>query len=89
MPAVSKAERKDRARRLREAGARRAAAFLEGRVGRVERVLLEEPDDRGRLKGRSEHFAPVRVTGGGAVGAVLRARVTDIEGGCLVAEALA
>jgi threonylcarbamoyladenosine tRNA methylthiotransferase MtaB len=89
MPAVSKAERKARARRLRDAGARRAAAFLEGRVGRVEQVLLEEPDERGRLKGRSEQFAPVRVTGGGALGGVVRARVTDIEGGCLVAEALA
>jgi len=91
MPAVSKAERKDRARRLREAGARRVAAFLASRVGKLETVLLEEPDDEGRMKGRSEQFAPMRVVAGpdsavGRAGEIVRARVTHVEGGSLVAE---
>jgi threonylcarbamoyladenosine tRNA methylthiotransferase MtaB len=91
MPAVSKAERKDRARRLRAAGERRVAAFLQGRVGRIESVLLEEADAQGRMKGRSEQFAPMRVVPGpggtaGQAGEIVRARVTHVEGGSLVAE---
>ena len=91
MPAVAKAERKDRARRLRAAGERRVADFLASRVGRVETVLLEEADELGRMKGRSEQFAPMRVVPGpdaaaGRAGQIVRARVTHIEGGSLVAE---
>jgi threonylcarbamoyladenosine tRNA methylthiotransferase MtaB len=89
MPAVSKAERKARAKRLRALGRAQAQAFLAGRVGRVETVLLEEADAAGRMKGRSEHFAPVRVTGGGRPGEIVNARVVRAEEGCLVAETLA
>ena len=93
MPAVPKAERKARAKRLRAAGAAQVRRFLESRVGRTERVLLEEPDEQGRMKGRSEQFAPVRVAAGPAAalqtGGIVSARVTHVEEAHLVAEALA
>jgi threonylcarbamoyladenosine tRNA methylthiotransferase MtaB len=56
MPRVPPAEVKARARRLREACARRKAAWLEGMVGAVQRVLLEQGG-----KGHTENFAPVIV----------------------------
>jgi threonylcarbamoyladenosine tRNA methylthiotransferase MtaB len=54
MPQVEPAMVKERARRLREACARRRAAWLEGLVGTRQRVLVE----KGGL-GHSENFAPV------------------------------
>jgi threonylcarbamoyladenosine tRNA methylthiotransferase MtaB len=55
MPLVAPALVRERARRLREACARRREAWLEGLVGTRQRVLME----RGGL-GHSENFAPVR-----------------------------
>ncbi|MGA9581244.1 MAG: tRNA (N(6)-L-threonylcarbamoyladenosine(37)-C(2))-methylthiotransferase MtaB [Allosphingosinicella sp.] len=54
MPAVPVAVVKERARRLRDACARRRAAWLEGLVGTRQRVLME----KGGL-GHAENFAPV------------------------------
>ena len=54
MPAVPVAVRKERAARLRALGERRLAAWLAGRVGRRERVLMETPH-----MGRTEGFASV------------------------------
>lgn len=54
MPAVAPAVIKERARRLREACARRRAAWLTGLVGTRQRVLME----RGG-RGHAENFAPV------------------------------
>ena len=56
MPQVAPQVVKERARRLREAAARRRAAWLEGLVGTRQRVLME----RGGL-GHTESFAPVRM----------------------------
>jgi len=56
MPQVPPAIAKERARRLREACARRRAAWLEGLVGTTQRVLMENDG-----KGHAENFAPVRV----------------------------
>ncbi len=56
MPLVAPAVVKERASRLREACARRRAAWLEGMVGTTQLVLME----RGGL-GHAENFAPVRL----------------------------
>ncbi|RDD63501.1 tRNA (N(6)-L-threonylcarbamoyladenosine(37)-C(2))-methylthiotransferase MtaB [Ferruginivarius sediminum] len=88
MPAVEKAVRKARAAKLREKGAEAVRRFLDASVGSTASVLLEEADEAGRMKGRTEHFAPVRVAGG-QVGEAVRVRITGIEENHLVAEALA
>ncbi|MCC0024304.1 MAG: tRNA (N(6)-L-threonylcarbamoyladenosine(37)-C(2))-methylthiotransferase MtaB [Hyphomicrobiaceae bacterium] len=56
---VPKALRKERAARLREAGARRFAAHCTSRVGLSERVLVEQSG-----MGRTEQFLPVALEGG-------------------------
>jgi threonylcarbamoyladenosine tRNA methylthiotransferase MtaB len=55
MPQVPPAIVRERARRLREACARRKAAWLEGLVGTRQRVLVERNGS-----GHAENFAPVR-----------------------------
>jgi threonylcarbamoyladenosine tRNA methylthiotransferase MtaB len=57
MPQVPPATAKARARRLREASARRREAWLHGLVGTTQRVLVER--DNGF--GHAENFAPVQV----------------------------
>ncbi|HEX8624642.1 MAG TPA: tRNA (N(6)-L-threonylcarbamoyladenosine(37)-C(2))-methylthiotransferase MtaB [Allosphingosinicella sp.] len=56
MPPAPPAVVKERARRLREACARRRAAWLEGLVGTTQRVLMEKGG-----RGHAENFAPVMV----------------------------
>jgi threonylcarbamoyladenosine tRNA methylthiotransferase MtaB len=56
MPQVAPAVAKARAKRLREASARRKALWLQGLVGTRQRVLIERSGDRGH----AENFAPVR-----------------------------
>lgn len=56
MPAVPNATRQERARRLREAGEKTRAAFLDGLTGTVLDVLIETPG-----YGHSAQFAPVRM----------------------------
>ena len=80
MPAVAPALRRDRAARLRAAGQRQAAAFHAGQVGSEAEILAE----RGGV-GHTEHFAPVRIAA--PAGALLRARITGLDGGSLLAEA--
>ena len=88
MPAVDKATRKARAAALRAAGQHALHDFLDRQAGAEIAVLLEEADDQGRMKGHSEHFAPVRVTGGGAPGEIRRVRVAGRAGDHLLGEAL-
>ncbi|MGZ8337209.1 MAG: tRNA (N(6)-L-threonylcarbamoyladenosine(37)-C(2))-methylthiotransferase MtaB [Allosphingosinicella sp.] len=57
MPPVDPQRVKTRARALREASARRRAAWLAGMVGTRQRVLVEREDGGGH----AENFAPVRV----------------------------
>ena len=59
MPAVPVPVRRERAKRLRAAGAVNAAAFHAGLIGRSVSVLVEKGG-----RGRSEHYAPVRIEGG-------------------------
>ncbi len=56
MPQVDPQVAKARARRLREASARRKAAWLEGLVGTHQKVLVERSNDRGH----AENFAHVQ-----------------------------
>ena len=81
MPPVPAEGIKARARRLREATARRKAQWLHEMVGTRQRVLVE----RGGT-GHSENFAPVRVKGH-EVGKVVEVTITGIEGGILIGEA--
>jgi threonylcarbamoyladenosine tRNA methylthiotransferase MtaB len=82
MPPVAKPERRERAARLREAGARLARRFYDGQVGRTVSVLSEAEDG-----GHSEHFAPVRLAAPVAGGTLLAARVTAASDAGLLAEA--
>ncbi len=79
MPAVPVPLRRERAARLREAGRAQAAAFHAGLVGRVAEVLVEADG-----RGRTEHFAPVRLDA--APGAMLRARIVAANDDGLLAE---
>ncbi|HEX8625419.1 MAG TPA: radical SAM protein, partial [Allosphingosinicella sp.] len=56
MPLVPPAVVKERALRLREACARRRAAWLEGMIGTTQRVLMEKDG-----RGHAENFAPVHL----------------------------
>jgi threonylcarbamoyladenosine tRNA methylthiotransferase MtaB len=88
MPQVDKPIRKARAAELRAAGQRAIARFLRTRVGETTEVLLEEFDGDGRMKGRTPHFAPVRVDGADDLGAVRRVRITHAHDDHLVGEAV-
>ena len=81
MPLVPAPAVKERARRLREATARRKALWLQEMLGTRQRVLVE----RGGT-GHSENFAPVRVKGH-EVGKVVEVTITGKEGGMLIGEA--
>jgi threonylcarbamoyladenosine tRNA methylthiotransferase MtaB len=80
MPQVSRPVRAERAARLRAAGERRLAAFLDGCVGRIVEVLVE-----GEATGLSQHYASVVVDGGAPAGALVAARVTARNGRALEA----
>ena len=82
MPQVAPAMRKQRAARLRAAGARALSAYLTAQIGGHAQVLVEQ--DR---RGYSEHFAPVRLRVPAAPGTIVAARVTGAMGRELHAEA--
>ncbi|MEE8272457.1 MAG: tRNA (N(6)-L-threonylcarbamoyladenosine(37)-C(2))-methylthiotransferase MtaB, partial [Alphaproteobacteria bacterium] len=75
MPPVPVPVRKDRAARLRAAGAHVLTAYLEAQVGRDVAVLVEAGDI-----GRTEHFATVRLDRPAAAGALVHARLTGVDG---------
>jgi threonylcarbamoyladenosine tRNA methylthiotransferase MtaB len=70
MPPVPVTLRRERAARLREAGAARLRDFLDARVGTSARVLVEDT-----RSGRSEHYAPVTLDRDAVAGAVVSARI--------------
>ncbi len=84
MPAVPKALRRERAQRLRDAGADAAARFLDTRIGRDASVLIESAGI-----GRTEHYAPIRIGRDLAEGSVARLRVTGRDGGTLIGRRVA
>ena len=79
MPAISVPVRRDRAARLREAGANAARNFYTAQIGATVAVLAETATG-----GHSEHFAPVRIAA--APGQLLRARITAANADHLLAE---
>jgi threonylcarbamoyladenosine tRNA methylthiotransferase MtaB len=84
MPQVPMERRKARAAELRAAGQRRLDLFLAGQIGRDIAALVEKPGE-----GRSEHYAPVHLADDRApVGSVVRARVTGVRDGALMARPL-
>ena len=80
MPQIPAAERKARAAHLRAAGSAALARFLSSQVGRTAQVLVEGPG-----RGRSEHFAPVRLEGPALPGSLVRARLLASDGAELLA----
>ena len=69
---------RDRAARLRDAGAASAAAFHASLIGQEAFILAETEQG-----GHTEHFAPVRVHG--VPGHLMRARITEADARGLIA----
>ncbi len=82
MPQVPVADRKARARRLRDAGAARMAGLLDSRLGDMATVLIEKDG-----AGHCERYLPVQVEGRAEAGSLVRARVTGRNGDILTAAA--
>ncbi len=82
MPQVGRDVAKDRARRLREAGAAALARHLDGEVGQRRRVLTETADT-----GRTEHFTAVRFEGSVVPGRVVETAMIGHDGNRLIAAA--
>jgi threonylcarbamoyladenosine tRNA methylthiotransferase MtaB len=86
MPQVAHHQVKERARRLREATARRKIAWLQGLVGTRQKVVMERNG-----VGHAENFAPILVrsecgAGGNDVGNILEVLVTGRDGEMLIGE---
>jgi len=82
MPQLPVPLRRERAARLRAAGAAALARFLAQRVGQEEAVLFERPD-----RGHTAHFAPLRLAGGSAApGEIRRLRVAAAAPDALLAD---
>lgn len=83
MPQLPVPLRKERAARLREAGAKAAARLFTARIGQEEDVLFELED-----RGHTAQFAPLRLARGLArPGEIRRLRVTAAAADTLLAEA--
>ena len=80
MPQVAAALRKQRARRLRQAGEAAAQRFMAAQVGREASVLVEAPG-----RGRSEHGCPVATPEAVAPASLARLRISGLRDGRLVA----
>jgi threonylcarbamoyladenosine tRNA methylthiotransferase MtaB len=79
MPQVDGAVIKDRASRLRDAGAAAASWFLADQCGKVAKVLMEGP-----RMGRTETFAEVRFACDQPEGAIVATRIIGVHGMTLV-----
>lgn len=77
---VAKPVRKERAKILREEGEKQMQNFLQSRVGKTERILIESED-----RGHTEHFVEVKISGYGA-GDIVEAKIVGIEGKRLIAQ---
>ncbi|MBU8540907.1 tRNA (N(6)-L-threonylcarbamoyladenosine(37)-C(2))-methylthiotransferase MtaB [Falsiroseomonas tokyonensis] len=84
MPQLPVPLRRERAARLRQAGAEARRALFASRLGRVEQVLLEQGG-----RGHTEQFAPVRIAAGQApaAGSLRPMRVLAADDQGLIAEA--
>ena len=82
MPQVDRPTIKARAARLRAACANRRDAWLRSLIGTQQSVLVE----RSGLSGHAENFAPVRFTATQTPSAIVRATITGLEKGVLIAQ---
>ncbi len=90
MPLVDPVEVKARARRLREASARRRSMWLESLIGTRQKILVERTDG----SGHAENFAPVRLDAAGdppatgriAVGTIIETNIVAVRDGVLIGE---
>ncbi|MFO7854147.1 MAG: tRNA (N(6)-L-threonylcarbamoyladenosine(37)-C(2))-methylthiotransferase MtaB [Paracoccaceae bacterium] len=80
MPQVPKAAIKARAARLRALGEARRDAWLASRVGRTERMLVEEPG-----RARTDHFAEVTLAEPRSPGEILHRPILGVDGARLLA----
>lgn len=76
---VLKNIRKERAARLREAGKNELQKFLNSRIGKTERIVVEKPG-----LGHSEHFAMVKFSGEAKIGDIVEVVIDSVEGENLV-----
>jgi threonylcarbamoyladenosine tRNA methylthiotransferase MtaB len=83
MPQVPHAVRKERAERLRQAGAAALARHLAARVGGRASVLAET-----EASGHAEDFSPVRFEAPAPAGAIVAAEVVGSDGRHLIARAV-
>ncbi len=86
MPQLNGNLRKERAARLRAAGAEALGRYLAARVGQPTRLLVEG-NEAGAAFGHDDHFAPVRLAHAAQTGAILEARVTAAAHDHLIAAA--
>jgi threonylcarbamoyladenosine tRNA methylthiotransferase MtaB len=80
MPQLPGAVVKDRARRLRDAGALALRRHLDGEVGATRRVLIELGDI-----GRTEQFTPVKLAASAKAGAIIELKMAAHDGRQLLA----
>ena len=76
MPQLGPGIAKARAARLRDAAARRRAAWLAGLHGTLQPVLIERPGERGHAPNHAE----VRLSAPAPVGAIIPVRITGDDG---------
>ena len=80
MPQVRPEIRKRRVARLRASGDDALNRFLMSRIGATADILVESPGT-----GRSEHYAPVSLDPAIAMGSIVKAVITGVKGGRLIA----
>ena len=81
MPQVAPAVRRERAARLRAAGETALGRYLRDRVGTRAEVLVENDG-----AGRSQHYAPVRLSFSAPNGTIVAARVAAVADGHLIGD---
>lgn len=75
MPQVAKDVRKARAARLREAGSKRLASYLQKQVGRELEIIIEQDG----MSGHSEGFASVKLATSAPVGSVQKVTIARAD----------
>jgi len=84
MPQVDGRLIKERAKKLRDAGASRSTAFLNSRIGQTENVLMET-----ETRGRTEQFAEITMATPARAGEIVKTKVVNTAGALLSGEACA
>ncbi|BAV65906.1 tRNA (N(6)-L-threonylcarbamoyladenosine(37)-C(2))-methylthiotransferase MtaB [Sphingobium cloacae] len=82
MPQVDRATIRDRAARLRDACAGERTRWLQSLIGSTQSVLVE----RNGISGHAENFAPVRFATAQPPSSIVRAVITGLEKGALIAQ---